>query len=156
MDTKGLTLPKPKDGKKRKKKKNHSIRDKRRSRGAMVKDLDKLTSREVKERDEYTCQRCGKIDGEWDAGIEQYVVVQWAHIHTREYHCTRWELENGLTLCKRCHVWFDNHKFLAYDWFEKNYPERYHMIRNVLLSGSTKMSDADVRALWEARSGGRS
>jgi hypothetical protein len=96
-------------------------------------------------RDENTCQRCRKKQGEWDAEISMYVRIQWAHIHTREYYVTRWEADNSLALCSRCHVWFDYHKVLSYEWFRKNWPERWERIKNVLNSGAK----VKVKGLYE-------
>lgn len=103
----------------------------------MVAELDKACRVEVVEmRDQNICQRCGKADGEWDEARERYVVIQWAHVHTREYYITRWEPDNSLALCDADHVWFDNHKVLSYEWFRKKWPERWQNIQNVLQCGT--------------------
>ncbi len=52
----------------------------------------------VLERDERCCVRCG-------AG--RY--LQAHHIRSRRFKSTRWELANGLTLCRGCHFWVHNH-----------------------------------------------
>jgi len=103
----------------------------------MVAALDAdCRKRVVEERDQNTCQRCGKREGEWDSEIQRPVKIQWAHVHTREYHVTRWEEDNSLALCDRDHVWFDNHKVLSYEWFRKHWNERWEHIQNVLNSGA--------------------
>lgn len=103
----------------------------------MVKVLDAACRVEVvEERDHNVCQRCSKVQGEWDAEIERSVCIQWAHVHTREYYVTRWEPDNSLALCARCHVWFDNHKVISYEWFRKRWSERWERIQNVLQSGA--------------------
>lgn len=66
-------------------------------------------SLDVKERDNYTCQRCLKHRDVDNVKIE-------AH-HIKEYHKypeLRYKVENGITLCDRCHhdLWF-------YSVFEK-------------------------------------
>jgi 5-methylcytosine-specific restriction endonuclease McrA len=153
MQTAGFKFDKPV----RKKKKNHSIRNKRRTKRGMVIDLDKSARHEILiDRDRYTCQRCGIVQGEWVTELERHAVIQWAHVHTREYYITRWEPDNSLTLCDRCHVWFDNHKVLSYEWFSKTWPERWAAINRVLQNrlltdGNCQMKDADIRALWESR-----
>jgi hypothetical protein len=98
--------------------------------------------RVVEDRDHNTCQRCGKQQGEWDSEVQRPVNIQWAHVHTRDYHVTRWEEDNSLALCDRDHKWFDNHKVLSYEWFRKRWPERWENIQNVLNSG------AKVKAAW--------
>lgn len=108
-----------------------------RSNRRMVKELDAACRQEVViERDQDTCQRCGAKNGEWDLALNRPVVIQWAHVHTREYYVTRWEPDNSLALCDCCHVWFDNHKVLSYEWFRKTWPERWENIQNVLQSGA--------------------
>lgn len=140
---------KPRDQKQPRKRRNHSVRNKRRTKRGMVLDLDKVARAEiVLERDENICQRCGVTEMLYGA-----VVIQWAHVHTREYYITRWEPDNSLALCSRCHVWFDNHKVLSLDWFAKKYPERWENIKRILHCG-TKTNDAWVRALWLERCAG--
>ncbi len=130
----------------RKRKKNHSIRNKRRTKRGMVIDLDRIARAEiVHDRDADICQRCER----WD-GYPDWAVIQWAHVQSREYYVTRWEPDNSLALCSRCHVWFDNHKVLSFDWFAKKFPERWDRIKRILHAG-TKTNDAWVRELWLAR-----
>lgn len=112
----------------------------------MVKQLDAHARQEIVEaRDWNTCQRCGRICDSWDDEIKRPVRIQWAHVHTREYYVTRWEPDNSLALCDRCHVWFDNHKVISYEWFAKKWPERWANIQRVLQSGAK----VNVRDLHE-------
>ena len=115
----------------------------------MVIALDKACRQEVvEERDQNTCQRCGKMQGEWDEQRQRPVVLQWAHVHTREYYVTRWEPDNSLALCDADHVWFDNHKVLSFEWFRKRWSDRWERIQNVLRSG-TKTSESWIRSRYE-------
>lgn len=148
IDHNALAIPKAKP---RKRKKNHSIRNKRRTKRGMVIDLDKSARREiVEQRDFNECQRCGINSGYPYPHSYDQAVIQWAHVHTREYYITRWEPDNSLALCSRCHVWFDNHKVLSLDWFAKKFPERWENIKRILHAG-TKTNDAWVKSLWSER-----
>ena len=155
---------KPKDQKQPRKRRNHSIRNKRRTKRGMVLDLDKVARREiVEERDGNECQRCGRREGEYrphdgETGIRA-VVIQWCHVHTREYLLTRWEPDNSFAGCDACHVWFDNHKVLGFDWFVKKFPERWERVNRILQArllteGHCRTTDAWVRALWLERCAG--
>ena len=150
-------FPKPSE-QPRRKRRNHSVRNKRRTKRGMVIDLDKVARREIViERDKNICQRCGIELYESDIVGCSIVpaVIQWAHVNTREYYITRWEPDNSLALCSRCHVWFDNHKVLSLDWFAQKWPDRWENIKRILHCG-TKTNDAWVRSLWQERVGGRS
>ena len=134
----------------RKKRANHSRRKKTLSKRKMILALDRHARNEiVVYRDRETCQRCGARQG--DFAFERFVIIQWAHVHTREYYCIRWEPDNSLALCDRCHVWFDNHKLLSLDWFAKKFGERHERLVRVLQSGNNKTTDADIRELWKER-----
>ena len=61
------------------------------------KDLDEVWKRNVKQRDNYTCQICNK-------SIEK----RNCHAHhiipkLKIFQKYRWDLNNGITLCYRCH-----------------------------------------------------
>lgn len=65
---------------------------------------DALWGKAVRQRDG-ACRRCGKTE-----------VLQAAHIISRRYKATRWDLDNGIALCRGCHHW--NHHFpVEYDWW---------------------------------------
>lgn len=61
--------------------------------------------REVFERDDYTCQSCGDRAGN---GHEVYLhahhIKSWA-----KFPELRWDINNGVTLCKYCHRLTDNY-----------------------------------------------
>lgn len=117
-------------------------------RNRMIKALDAACRlRVVIERDENICQRCGKENG--SSHEDGYpVIIQWCHVHTREYHITRWEDDNSFAGCSKCHVWFDNHKVMSFDWFRKNWPERWERLQT-LLQSNCKTGTTFVRDLHQ-------
>ena len=66
-------------------------------RSSLIKALDALVSRQVRERDGYRCRKCGvnRSGGR----------VYHHHIFTKIRLTTRWDLKNGVTLCFYCHRW---------------------------------------------------
>jgi len=59
----------------------------------LIARLDKLWSRQVKERTDYTCEYCGRIN----------VPVDPHHYIGRANLTLRHDLSNGFCLCTRCH-----------------------------------------------------
>jgi len=74
-----------------------------------IKKLDKLFS-------EYTrlverCDKCGSKEN-----------LQCAHVISRRHYHTRWEPENGLCLCLKCHFYWvhkEPHEFVR--WFDSKF-----------------------------------
>jgi 5-methylcytosine-specific restriction endonuclease McrA len=54
--------------------------------------LDKLWAQAIKQRDGYKCQKCGGV------GTDPH------HIFSRINKATRWNPQNGITLCRECHT----------------------------------------------------
>jgi 5-methylcytosine-specific restriction endonuclease McrA len=55
----------------------------------------KLWRIEVFKRDDFTCQKCNKRGG----GITAHHIKLFC-----EYENLRFEVDNGMTLCRRCHI----------------------------------------------------
>ena len=69
-------------------------------------------AKNIKVRDNYTCQKCGKIGGRLNSH----------HLNAyRTHNDLRNELSNGVTLCQSCHTSF--HKKYGYKCTESNYIE---------------------------------
>ena len=83
----------------------------RTDRQKLIEKCDALWSRSVRERDEHHCRRCGKSP--WE-----YVAVLAHHIFGRSNMATRFDLDNGVTLCLDCHRYAHSHpeEFQAWVW----------------------------------------
>ena len=69
------------------------LKPKKSKRGRLIKALDDLVSKQVRERDGYRCRKCGR----------ERVFAH--HIFGKRAHpSTRWEISNGIALCYHCHV----------------------------------------------------
>lgn len=87
-----------------------------------VKKADIEWAKQVKERDHYTCQRCG--------AKHQSRGMHAAHIVSRRYKQTRHDLENGITLCFGCHMWAHQNPHEAIDFFMNHLgKDRYEQLR---------------------------
>lgn len=67
----------------------------------LIKEMDTMWSRAVKEKDFYTClvPGCERAD------------IQSHHIFSRKNHSTRWDLDNGVCLCKGHHLFFAHQEY---------------------------------------------
>lgn len=64
----------------------------------------KTWRKEVFSRDDYTCQKCGDRNGRGKTVyLEAHHIKRWS-----EYSDLRWNVDNGITLCKTCHRKTDN------------------------------------------------
>ena len=77
-------------------------------------------SKEIKDRDNYTCRRCGAV-GKQRGGV---VVVQAAHVVPRSQG-GRDTVKNGITLCVACHAGSKGHSHMrANPVFKKELAKR--------------------------------
>lgn len=83
-------------------------------------EADKLARQFVLDRDAWTCQRCGS----GGAGV-----AQWAHILSRSALAIRWDPDNSLVLCARCHQFFTLRPIDWQDWVDERYPGRWDLLR---------------------------
>ncbi len=107
---------------------------KARARNYLVKQLDALARVRCFERDLYKCVRCQSKNG-----------IQWAHIVSRRHLSLRWDLDNNLTLCGGCHLFWHHEPIQAVKWFEETWPGRYEH----LLAASAIKQTVDLRLLLE-------
>jgi len=97
-----------------------------------IKELDKLWSIKVKERD-CKCLKCGKKTD-----------LQAAHIFPRTKINTRFDINNGITLCKRCHLYWAHKepieftKWVEYHLGKKKVDELYKKSQEIKHGGFSK------------------
>ena len=75
--------------------------------------LDKLVSQIV--RDRGACQNCGSKNN-----------LQAAHIFSRTYNNTRWDLDNLICLCASCHFFFHKNPLEFAHWIGE---EKYQLLK---------------------------
>ncbi len=64
---------------------------------------DIIFSRKIRERDGWTCQRCGK---RYEPPTS---ALHCAHMYSRRIKATRWDKDNACALCFGCHQYIDSH-----------------------------------------------
>ena len=115
----------------RRKQARREKKDKRVAENKAKKETHEKWITKIKERDNYTCQICGK---KFDKNDCQYLQV--AHILAKEtYPELKYDDENVLSLCYKHHRGKDklsNHLngFVFVHWFEKKFKHRYYYLLN--------------------------
>ena len=71
---------------------------------------DRNWAKAVKERDNWTCQRCHTVYPKKSQGLHA------AHIFSRRFKRTRHELENGVAPCFGCHMHFHSNPLEFHEW----------------------------------------
>jgi len=102
-------------------------------------------------KDNYTCQKCGRVYSQDNAGN-----LQVAHFHSRRHENTRFDTDNTLCLCGiPCHHYFDTHRTEFEEFMlERLGRERYDLLE--LKAHITKKRDdkTDLIILKEMLRGG--
>jgi len=110
------------------------------SRSKIKKTLDKLVKDYVKERDNYTCQKCGKkVEGS-DCHASHIFPVG---------RCSILEFEplNMKVLCMSCHLWWwHKNPVEAAAWIEFKFPDRVAIL-NIMKTVKVKTSTVDLQVL---------
>ncbi len=86
----------------------------------LVRECDKLWRRIILVRAGCRCEICGAPR---PAGRNKIVWVQAAHIISRRFWSTRWDLRNGVAVCQDCH----EHKTIM-NWLLRTDRKRYNWI----------------------------
>jgi hypothetical protein len=87
-------------------------------RKAKLRDADKLFSEYIRKRDGWACRSCG---APWR--------IQCAHIVSRRYRAVRWNPENALALCSKCHTFFTHRPIEWETWVDTMYPGRLGILK---------------------------
>lgn len=88
---------------------------------SLTNKLDNVFSEIIKLRDNYKCQKCGRVNG---------VQLQTAHIYSRRYRSVRWNPSNVLTLCAGCHFWAHQNPLDFAEWLDKKFHKRLKGLRH--------------------------
>jgi hypothetical protein len=89
---------------------------------------DKLWADLVKERDEWTCQRCQVF---YPVGRTQGLHAH--HIFGRSRRTTRHMVENGISLCFGDHMWAHQNPLEFHEWMQDRLGAGYEDLRQLSL-----------------------
>lgn len=86
--------------------------------GTKMRSVDNLFSKVIRSRDG-KCLHCGKTEN-----------LQCSHVLPRTYISVRWNTENAITLCYRCHIyWWHKYPHEAVAWYDSLFPGKYQDLK---------------------------
>lgn len=95
---------------------------KKSKRKKLIEKLDDICREIIRERDDWTCQRCGKKVDIHNAQASHVVPKSTGYI-------LRWDLLNLKLLCYSCHFyWWHKDITEAAKWFRKKWPYRWRYV----------------------------
>jgi hypothetical protein len=109
--------------------------------------LDMYFSDAVRERDNWTCQRCGLVDvnGQMTGKSKS---LDCSHVYTRKYQSLRTYPDNALTLCRSCHQKMGDRPPEHAQLVQKHLGEvRYQMLLERRANSLIKYTKADKKEL---------
>lgn len=79
----------------------------------------------IRERANFTCEKCGKWYGEGHRGLHA------AHVFSRGNKSVRWDPENGVALCMKDHLYWAHSSPIEFaEWIKKRLGvKRYDALR---------------------------
>lgn len=108
----------------------------------LKKELDKRVKNFVKERDDYTCQKCGKMLEKSNCHGSHVIPVSAGNQF-------RFDPLNIKVLCFHDHLnWWHKHPIEAGEWFKETFPDRYEYLYGKPRK-SVKFSRSDYAEMLE-------
>lgn len=90
-----------------------------------LKPADIWFSKCIRERAEWTCERCGRVHARGSRALHC------SHFFSRRHRATRWSPDNAAAHCYGCHVRLGGDPVLFTDWIRKYLGEtRFDMLRD--------------------------
>lgn len=110
----------------------------KRVRSGQMRSLDNVFSRIIRARDG-RCLHCGATES-----------LQCSHVLPRTYFSVRWEEDNAITLCYRCHLqWWHKYPHEAVEWFDSEFPGRHGELIEMVKQYHKIDREAMLRSLKE-------
>ena len=107
------------------------------------KRLDHIWARIVKMGAGHRCERCGAADVPWNA-LEAH------HVFGRRLKSVRWDLANGVALCRQCHAHQRDAPAESLEWAEAHMGAREFQKLQSRAQTVVKRTDDDLKMLLES------
>ena len=104
----------------------------------LIKKLDDLWAKKIKERDKFTCQRCKSQSKRLNA----------CHFYGRRNKTLRWDLDDGVTLCVGCHFWAHSNPAEFTEWFKEWAGEETFERLQTKKNNKTKTDLANLKLIY--------
>jgi hypothetical protein len=105
------------------------IEDLKKAERKLILEADRECFKKVLERDNYKCAICGK-------GRDSKQTLHPMHIYPREYAKLRWNINNLLIGCARCHIYaqysFHQNPLFFVEWLKIHRLEQYEYLMSFL------------------------
>mgnify|MGYP003646603660 FL=1 len=105
--------------------------------------LANLVSQVVRERDDWTCQKCHRSFRHDPGALDA------SHHIPRTKGIVKYDLANLVALCRACHGWLDTHPLHHIDWIKGLLGEDEYEALKARSVGLLKMTAQDTRDLAE-------
>jgi hypothetical protein len=127
----------------------------KRSRKGIIKEINRINALIVKERDNWTCQRCGiRVEGSNAHDAHLFAFGSGLAIHI--------DLLNQVLLCFHCHIDRGHRQGDMKEWFKEKFPARWEYLHESILDPKDnimkmrrciiiKFTDVELEKLLEKR-----
>lgn len=111
---------------------------KKQTKKSMTSKLDKICSDIIRKN---PCAKCGQI---------QHDKIQCAHIFSRTYRSTRWDLNNLIPLCAGCHFWAHRNPILFTEFVREYLGEEKYRFLKVSHTNISRIRLPEMIELYES------
>ena len=101
-------------------------------------EADRRFSLWIRRRDGGRCMACGSTER-----------LQCAHIVSRRYRATRWDNDNAVALCSRCHTNYTHHPLEWHEWVDRTFGDAHYGLLRAQALNSPLPDLADVLSEYE-------
>lgn len=114
------------------------------SRQKLKEKIEKLVKQQVKERDNYTCQHCGKANLEGANCHASHVIPVSASGRLQ------FDPLNLKALCYHCHLnWWHKNPLESGEWFRQTFPDRWEYLEKIKQEPKRPIKEFELEELYQ-------